>query len=301
MVDRSAGRASWTLDPYQVSVSYAARGAGWFGPLAPTPPAAPPEVAGRQWDYPSGFNLALGPRANEPVGFATLRRLADGWDLLRLVIETRKDQIGRMAWSIGRRPGTTPDLATAADATAFFRRPDGIHGWADWLRMLLEELFVVDAPALYCRRDRAGRRLGRIARVGELAAGRLRQGVERVGNGGNDGVGRDRAVVAGVGSFVVGRHRDGVIDEHAGVALLRAPANSRQAERADGGDLRRRGDAEIAERERVRHPAAVEVNEHADAERLDVDHIGVRCCFHAGPRKLQASAGSVLSAASPRP
>ena len=158
MVDRSAGRASWTLDPYQVSVSYAATGAGWFGPLTPVAPAAPPEVAGRQWDYPAGFNLALGPRAAEPVGFPTLRRLADGWDLLRLVIETRKDQIGRMAWTIGPRPGTSPDEAVAAaSATAFFRRPDGIHGWADWLRIVLEELFVVDAPALYCRRDRAGR------------------------------------------------------------------------------------------------------------------------------------------------
>ena len=159
MVDRSAGRASWTLDPYQVSVSYAARtaSADWFGPLTPIAPAAPPEVAGRQWDYPAGFNLSLGPRANEPVGFHTLRRLADGWDLLRLVIETRKDQIGRMDWSIGPRPGTTPDPETAGKATALFRRPDGIHGWADWLRIVLEELFVIDAPALYCRRDRAGR------------------------------------------------------------------------------------------------------------------------------------------------
>ena len=159
MVDRSAGRASWTLDPYQVRVSYAARtaGSGWFGPLAPMAPAAPPEVAGRQWDYPAGFNLSLGPRAAEPVGFQTLRRLADGWDLLRLVVETRKDQIGRMAWSIGPRPGAAPDPETAGRATAFFRRPDGLHGWVDWLRILLEELFVIDAPALYCRRDRAGR------------------------------------------------------------------------------------------------------------------------------------------------
>ena len=166
MVDRTAGRASWTLDPYQVSVSFAARttqgartaaDAGWFGPSAPMAPAAPAEVASRQWDYPAGFNLSLVPRQTEPISFAGLRRLADGWDLLRLVIETRKDQIGRMAWSIGPRPGTTPNPEAAARATALFRRPDGIHCWADWLRMLLEELFVVDAPALYCRRDRAGR------------------------------------------------------------------------------------------------------------------------------------------------
>lgn len=163
MVDRSAGRASWTLDPYQVSIRFAATrdtagaGAGWFGPLAPMAPAAPADVAGRQWDFPPGFNLQIGPRTGEPVSFAALRALADGWDLLRLVIETRKDQIGRLAWTIGPRPGASVDPKAAAPAETLFRRPDGQHGWADWLRMVLEELFVIDAPALYCRRDRAGR------------------------------------------------------------------------------------------------------------------------------------------------
>ena len=160
MVDRASGRASWTLDPYQVSVSFAARQAGqgsseWFGPLSPIAPAAPAEVAGRQWDYPAGYNLALEPRPYAPVSFATLRQLADGYDLLRLVIETRKDQVARMAWTIKPRGPAKPD-ARLDLLTTFFSRPDGIHGWADWLRMLLEELFVIDAPALYCRRNRAG-------------------------------------------------------------------------------------------------------------------------------------------------
>ncbi len=166
MVDRDSGRASWTLDPYRVSVSFAARnassaGADWFGPLQPIAPAAPDDVAGRQWDYQAGFNLALQPRAGASVSFATLRDLADSWDLLRLVIETRKDQVSRMAWSLKPRAGAglaaRPVEARLAAATAFLQRPDGAHGWADWLRMLLEELFVIDAPTLYCRRDRAGR------------------------------------------------------------------------------------------------------------------------------------------------
>ena len=168
MVDRGSARASWALDPYEVSVNFAARqassgqpssgqpAADWFGPLQPMIPTAPPEVAGRQWDYMPGFNLALQPREGAPASFATLRQLADGWDLLRLVIETRKDQVSRMAWSVKPRGSSVADGGLAA-ATAFLQRPDGIHGWADWLRLLLEELFVIDAPALYCRRDRAGR------------------------------------------------------------------------------------------------------------------------------------------------
>lgn len=164
MVDRESGRASWTLAPYQVNLSFAARqgqgGPDWFGPSDPLAPVAPATVAGRQWDYAPGFNLALEPRGG--MSFATLRQLADGWDLLRLVIETRKDQVARLAWSIQPRGAAKARGASAPDArcaaiAAFFARPDGIHGWADWLRLLLEELFVIDAPALYCRRTRGGR------------------------------------------------------------------------------------------------------------------------------------------------
>jgi hypothetical protein len=39
----------------------------------------------------------------------------------------------------------------------FFARPDGIHGFSDWLRILLEEVLVTDAPALFMSRDHSGR------------------------------------------------------------------------------------------------------------------------------------------------
>lgn len=104
MADRSAGTRSWSLSPYQVDVrfdTWAAAGEnGWFGPLEPMHPLAPPDVAGRQWDYPSGYNLATTVRNFEPITFATLRGLADGYDLLRLVTETRKDQTARQSWAI---------------------------------------------------------------------------------------------------------------------------------------------------------------------------------------------------------
>ena len=62
MVERGAGTRSWPLSPYQVNVSFdnsrICGESGWFGPLEPMTPLAPPEVAGRQWDYPAGYNLA---------------------------------------------------------------------------------------------------------------------------------------------------------------------------------------------------------------------------------------------------
>ncbi|MGH7126321.1 MAG: hypothetical protein ACREFI_18240, partial [Stellaceae bacterium] len=63
----------------------------WFGPMQPLPPAAPPGIAGRSFDFPVGANIRIQPRPDESISFADLRGLADGYDLLRLVIETRKD------------------------------------------------------------------------------------------------------------------------------------------------------------------------------------------------------------------
>ena len=84
----------------------------WFGPLQPLAPMAPPEVKGRQWDYPFGANLNYVPRSDDGVSFAELRALADALPLLRAVIEARKDQIaaqnpflGESSEGVGRRAG----------------------------------------------------------------------------------------------------------------------------------------------------------------------------------------------------
>ena len=145
-----------------VAYSYGAsqgQGSAWFGPSAPMAPSAPADVAGRQFDYPVGYNLNTRPRVYEPIGFRDLRALADGYDLLRLAIETRKDQLSRMSWSIKSRDSEAKDKddPRVKAITTFLQRPDGEHGWQDWLRPILEDLFVIDAPALYLRRDRGGR------------------------------------------------------------------------------------------------------------------------------------------------
>ena len=165
--DTQAGRPSWSLAPQALSIAYgqaqfmsstgATSPSGWFGPLTPLSPIAPPEVAGRQMDFPSGYNIVSGARAYEPIGFEDLRALAETYDLLRLVIETRKDQVERMSWGLRPRRGVTgPGAARINQLTRFFERPDGQHCFAIWLRMLLEDLFVIDAPTLWRQRARDG-------------------------------------------------------------------------------------------------------------------------------------------------
>lgn len=137
--------------------------ADWFSPLNPQAPSAPVEVMGRRFDFPSGYNLNLEPRSYKPIRFSDLRALAENYDVLRTVIETRKDQVTRLKWNIKPREDAhgkklaKPNDPILNEIREFFEMPDGHHFWDTWMRMLLEDLFVIDAPAVFCRRNRSGK------------------------------------------------------------------------------------------------------------------------------------------------
>lgn len=145
--------------------AFAGKVGEWFGPSNPIAPAQTPEqaqqsgVAGRQLDYATGFNVVTTPRYGEAITFPVLRGLADRCDILRLVIETRKDQVCSLPWQVmprqvnGTRAKPGPDVLAAE---AFLRKPDREHDWPTWLRLLLEDLFVLDAPAIYVRKTLGG-------------------------------------------------------------------------------------------------------------------------------------------------
>ena len=140
-------------------VRYIATGnADWFGPAEPLPPVAP-QAEGRRWDYQSHINQTVNtPKAlsGDGIGFGSLRLLASSHDILRSVIETRKDQMERLTWSIvDRVPGKKPSNE-ADKASQFFQFPDKYNNWHGWLRMLLEDLFVIDAPTIYVRKTLGG-------------------------------------------------------------------------------------------------------------------------------------------------
>lgn len=129
----------------------------WFGPGQTMNPVAPPQdVAGRQFDYPVAFNTRYTPRAEETVSFVQMRQLADGCDILRLVIETRKDQMSKLKWKIAPIDPKAAPTPQCEEITTFLRSPDKEHTWDDWLRMVLEDLFVIDAPTLYPRFTNGG-------------------------------------------------------------------------------------------------------------------------------------------------
>lgn len=141
------------------SIRYAFTGEApeWFGPAKPMAPVAPPEVKGRAFDIPVSSNLSIQPRregSESGITFDTLRRAAEpsqgGLDLLRLAIETRKDQMEAQRWTIRGKDGK--DVGDRAkDLQTVLRRPDLVHTYRQWQRMLMEDLLVIDAPTIYCR------------------------------------------------------------------------------------------------------------------------------------------------------
>ena len=131
---------------------------GVYSPGSPLVPVADEPV--RAWDFPLAINTVIQPRASEPFGFAQLRAFANV-ELVRLAIETRKDQIERLDWRIKPRAGVdAPGDARITAMEAFWRRPDGVTPFATWLRLALEDLLTLDAPAIERRRNRGGDLIG---------------------------------------------------------------------------------------------------------------------------------------------
>jgi len=102
--------------------------------LSPGEPPAPAySEALRLWDFPVGINTVYEPRTEEPVSFTELRALADSHDITRLAIETRKDQLEKLDWTIKLRLTHHADgetRARAAQLAEFWRRPDGTSPFA---------------------------------------------------------------------------------------------------------------------------------------------------------------------------
>lgn len=132
----------------------------WFGPQAPLPPQAPAEVRGRQRDFPVGVNIQARPRTEggeagaAGITFDVLRQVAEpsmgGLDLVRIAIETRKDQLEAQRWTI--KPRERKDGGDRVkQIMRRLRTPDLVHSTRQWSRMLWEDLLVLDAPCIYLR------------------------------------------------------------------------------------------------------------------------------------------------------
>jgi hypothetical protein len=137
-------------------------GAGPLEPWAVQWGDRPPQ----SWDYPWSTNRIFTPRADEQIpSYKKLRWLADWCDYVRIAIEYRKAQFAAKDWAFQgrgarnskqRRSELAKDIKTATD---FWQKPDRINGldWPQWVKQVLEEMFVTDGVRLYKWRDLLGR------------------------------------------------------------------------------------------------------------------------------------------------
>lgn len=128
----------------------------WFGPNQPHAPLAQEQAVGRLRDYATGYNLRQTPRAEEQVSFGELRALSENCDILRIVLETRKDQVESIDWDIVACKGKTVAEGDLAAVKAFFLQPSTELDWSGWIRAMLEDVLVLDACAIYPRHTRGG-------------------------------------------------------------------------------------------------------------------------------------------------
>jgi Phage portal protein len=133
-----------------------------FSPGEPQTPVQQESV--RSVDFPSGINSIITPRASETFGFAELRAWSNV-ELVRLAIETRKDQVENLDWQIkprkrldgqGKQKTRKDALDRIRQAEKFFRKPNREDDFSVWLRIIMEDLLVLDAPAVEMQKTRGG-------------------------------------------------------------------------------------------------------------------------------------------------
>lgn len=141
---------------------------GWNPPGEPMEVQAPEGTKPRAFDFRPFLNKSTIPRSEESGGvtFQQLRDLADNCNLLRLVIETRKDQLSKVRWTwrVKVQPDEDPVSyrnRNRADKRVerlnkLFRFPDGENNWRAWSRKVLEDALVIDAVAIEPRWDGFG-------------------------------------------------------------------------------------------------------------------------------------------------
>lgn len=135
--------------------------ANWFTPGQPIAPVAPDGTQPRRIDYPVGFNYVYTPRAYEQISFAQLRQLSDGYDLMRLLIETRKDQLTRLPFRfrVVQKPEEPPNKHAERNRmdpripllNEFMKKPDREHTFRTWLRAIVEDMLTIDAASILPR------------------------------------------------------------------------------------------------------------------------------------------------------
>ena len=143
---------------------------GGFAPGSPIPPSiidTPPDgldrAAPRRWQYPTTWNLPTipGTEGSNLVSFQQLIYYSQASTFVRACIDRRVEEILGLEWDIVptkvAEKAMGNDKASRTDfekrrlkAINFFKRPDPDYDtFHNWLKVAMEDVFVIDALSIY--------------------------------------------------------------------------------------------------------------------------------------------------------
>jgi 8-oxo-dGTP pyrophosphatase MutT (NUDIX family) len=142
-------------------------GMDWNSPFSPGRPMTPSSGVGgepRRWNYASGYNIVSRADRDKRVSFDVLKGLIDNYDIARMAIGHRIDDVRSLDWTLVPSRGFSGDIdAIIAAGYAALKHPEGPGShltFRAWSAKFLEDVLRYDAGCLFRRRDRAGRVIG---------------------------------------------------------------------------------------------------------------------------------------------
>jgi hypothetical protein len=127
-----------------------------YSPMDPLFPYGPPTVnRPREWDYPTSYNMNYIPQRIELMDM--LRGMRKSWGILATIVETCKDQLLRLPWTIQMKDRPRGSSKAIEELRKFFRHPDGKLTFSQWARKLLDDVLVIDAGTIYINKRLDGK------------------------------------------------------------------------------------------------------------------------------------------------
>ena len=135
-----------------------------FSPGAPLSPFSGIGGEPRAWEFPSGYNIVSRADRDHRVSFDVLKDLIDNYDIARMAIGHRIDDVRSLDWSLTPARGFKGDAeALMAEAYRILEKPEGpgsVLPFRAWLAKYLEDVLRYDAGCLFRRRNRLGEVIG---------------------------------------------------------------------------------------------------------------------------------------------
>lgn len=140
-----------------ITVVSAGASAGEPLPLYPLIRYPSGKPASRSFDFPANINLSAKTDQFRNATYRVLRWFADNLLVARAAINVRRKEIVGLNWEITDKDEKRPASdAVKARVKEFWESPDRRDDFGQWLNKLLEDIFVVDAPAIEVRRNLKG-------------------------------------------------------------------------------------------------------------------------------------------------